>query len=128
MSRPNISQWVKRCLGKKITKIKSVGLKGCPQKKGVCLRVFICSPKKPNSARRKVVKVRLSNKIRLTAYIPGQVHRLQEHSQVLVRGGRIPDLPGVKYRLVRNKFDLDGLSGRKTGRSKYGTKKGDKVC
>nr|UNI92456.1 ribosomal protein S12 [Silvetia siliquosa] len=128
MCRPNISQWVKRCRVKKITKIKSVGLKGCPQKKGVCLRVFICSPKKPNSARRKVVKVRLSNKIRLTAYIPGQVHRLQEHSQVLVRGGRIPDLPGVKYRLVRNKYDLDGLSGRRTARSKYGTKKEDKVC
>nr|QWK44984.1 ribosomal protein S12 [Analipus japonicus] len=124
MSRPNINQWLKRCQDKKRTKPKSVGLRGCPQKKGVCLKVFVCSPKKPNSARRKVVKVRLSNKVRLTAYIPGQTHRLQEHSQVLVRGGRIPDLPGVKYRLVRNKLDLEGLLGRKTARSKYGTKKG----
>nr|YP_009049428.1 ribosomal protein S12 [Sargassum muticum]YP_010381306.1 ribosomal protein S12 [Sargassum kjellmanianum]UVW81839.1 ribosomal protein S12 [Sargassum siliquastrum]AIE46223.1 ribosomal protein S12 [Sargassum muticum]UDH59691.1 ribosomal protein S12 [Sargassum kjellmanianum]UQV81223.1 ribosomal protein S12 [Sargassum muticum] len=128
MSRPNIIQWFKKCKGSKTTKKKSVGLRGCPQKKGVCLKVFVCSPKKPNSARRKVVKVRLSNKIRLTAYIPGQIHRLQEHSQVLIRGGRIPDLPGVKYRLVRNKLDLGGLSGRKTARSKYGTKKPDKAC
>nr|YP_010417996.1 ribosomal protein S12 [Sargassum polycystum]YP_010418162.1 ribosomal protein S12 [Sargassum plagiophyllum]AMO66451.1 ribosomal protein S12 [Sargassum polycystum]USF18214.1 ribosomal protein S12 [Sargassum polycystum]USF18380.1 ribosomal protein S12 [Sargassum plagiophyllum] len=128
MSRPNISQWFKKCKGTKITKKRSVGLRGCPQKKGVCLKVFVCSPKKPNSARRKVVKVRLSNRIRLTAYIPGQIHRLQEHSQVLIRGGRIPDLPGVKYRLVRNKLDLAGLSGRKTARSKYGTKKPDKGC
>ena len=128
MSRPNINQWFNKYQGKKRTRTKSVGLRGCPQKRGVCLKVFICSPKKPNSARRKVVKVRLSNKVRLTAYIPGQVHRLQEHSQVLVRGGRIPDLPGVKYRLVRNKLDLEGLSGRKTSRSKYGTKKGDKGC
>nr|YP_009330412.1 ribosomal protein S12 [Coccophora langsdorfii]ANS72184.1 ribosomal protein S12 [Coccophora langsdorfii] len=128
MSRPNITQWVKKCQGNKITKKRSVGLRGCPQKKGVCLKVFVCSPKKPNSARRKVVKVRLANRIRLTAYIPGQIHRLQEHSQVLVRGGRIPDLPGVKYRLVRNKFDLEGLGGRKTARSKYGTKKLDKGC
>nr|YP_009128316.1 ribosomal protein S12 [Sargassum thunbergii]AJP09368.1 ribosomal protein S12 [Sargassum thunbergii] len=128
MSRPNIIQWFKKSNGTKKKKKKSVGLRGCPQKKGVCLKVFVCSPKKPNSARRKVVKVRLSNKIRLTAYIPGQIHRLQEHSQVLIRGGRIPDLPGVKYRLVRNKLDLGGLSGRKTARSKYGTKKPDKVC
>lgn len=88
----------------------------------------MCSPKKPNSARRKVVRVRLSNKLRLTAYIPGQVHRLQEHSQVLVRGGRVPDLPGVKYRLVRNRLDLEGLPGRKTSRSKYGTKTKDLGC
>lgn len=128
MSRPNINQWFKKRKGKKITKPKSVGLQGCPQKRGVCLKVFVCSPKKPNSARRKVVKVRLSNKVRLTAYIPGQVHRLQEHSQVLVRGGRVPDLPGVKYRLIRNKLDLEGLPGRKTSRSKYGTKKLDKGC
>nr|YP_011008149.1 ribosomal protein S12 [Egregia menziesii]WBP70050.1 ribosomal protein S12 [Egregia menziesii] len=128
MSRPNINQWFNKIQGKKKTKIKSVGLRGCPQKKGVCLKIFVCSPKKPNSARRKVVKVRLSNKIKLTAYIPGQIHRLQEHSQVLVRGGRIPDLPGVKYRLIRNKLDLEGLPGRKTSRSKYGTKKLNKGC
>nr|YP_011008323.1 ribosomal protein S12 [Scytothamnus australis]WBP70294.1 ribosomal protein S12 [Scytothamnus australis] len=125
MSRPTITQWFRKCQGKKITKIKSVGLRGCPQKRGVCLKVFVCTPKKPNSARRKVVKVRLSNKVRLVAYIPGQIHRLQEHSQVLVRGGRVPDLPGVKYRLIRNKLDLEGLLGRKTSRSKYGTKKRD---
>nr|YP_009327105.1 ribosomal protein S12 [Pleurocladia lacustris]ANS57830.1 ribosomal protein S12 [Pleurocladia lacustris]ANS57872.1 ribosomal protein S12 [Pleurocladia lacustris] len=125
MSRLNLNKWFKKCKGKKTTKVKSVGLRGCPQKRGVCLKVFVCSPKKPNSARRKVVKVRLSNKVKLTAYIPGQVHRLQEHSQVLVRGGRVPDLPGVKYRLIRNKLDLEGLSGRKTSRSKYGTKKLD---
>nr|YP_011008358.1 ribosomal protein S12 [Sporochnus bolleanus]WBP70329.1 ribosomal protein S12 [Sporochnus bolleanus] len=128
MSRPNINQWFNKRQGKKTTKVKSVGLRGCPQKRGVCLKVFVCSPKKPNSARRKVVKVRLSNNVRLAAYIPGQEHRLQEHSQVLVRGGRVPDLPGVKYRLVRNKFDLEGLSRRKTSRSKYGTKKVDKGC
>ena len=113
----------KKAKGKKEKKPKSVGLRGCPQKRGTCLKIFICTPKKPNSARRKVVRVRLSNKVRLTAYIPGQVHRLQEHSQVLVRGGRVPDLPGVKYRLVRNKLDLEGLLDRKTSRSKYGTKK-----
>nr|YP_011008184.1 ribosomal protein S12 [Eisenia bicyclis]WBP70085.1 ribosomal protein S12 [Eisenia bicyclis] len=128
MSRPNINQWFNKRQGKKKTKVKSVGLHRCPQKRGVCLKVFVCSPKKPNSARRKVVKVRLSNKVKLTAYIPGQVHRLQEHSQVLVRGGRIPDLPGVKYRLIRNKLDLEGLSDRKTSRSKYGTKKIQKGC
>nr|YP_009114990.1 ribosomal protein S12 [Saccharina latissima]AIZ58382.1 ribosomal protein S12 [Saccharina latissima] len=128
MSRPNINQWFNKSHGKKQTRVKSVGLRGCPQKRGVCLKVFVCSPKKPNSARRKVVKVCLSNKVKLTAYIPGQVHRLQEHSQVLVRGGRIPDLPGVKYRLIRNKLDLEGLPGRKTSRSKYGTKKIDKGC
>lgn len=124
MSSPNINQWFNKKQGKKKHKAKSAALRGCPQKRGVCLKIFVSSPKKPNSARRKVVKVRLSNKIRLTAYIPGQVHRLQEHSQVLVRGGRIPDLPGVKYRLVRNKLDLEGLVNRKTARSKYGTKKG----
>nr|QWK44716.1 ribosomal protein S12 [Pelagophycus porra] len=128
MSRPNINQWFNKIQVKKQTKAKSVGLRRCPQKRGVCLKVFVCSPKKPNSARRKVVKVRLSNKVKLIAYIPGQVHRLQEHSQVLVRGGRIPDLPGVKYRLIRNKLDLEGLPGRKTSRSKYGTKKVDKGC
>ena len=126
MSRPNMNQWFKKSKGQKTTKPKSVGLRGCPQKRGVCLKIFVCSPKKPNSARRKVAKVRLSNKVRLTAYIPGQVHRLQEHSQVLIRGGRVPDLPGVKYRLIRNKLDLEGLLGRKTSRSKYGTKKKDK--
>ena len=122
MGKPSVRQWIRRRLDRRRTKPKSVGLRGCPQKRGICLKIFICSPKKPNSARRKVVKVRLSNKVRLTAYIPGQYHRLQPHSQVLVKGGRAPDLPGVKYRLVRNKLDLSGMPGRKTSRSKYGTK------
>ena len=104
-------------------KIKSPSLGCCPQKRGVCLKLFVRTPKKPNSARRKVSQLRLSNSFKVTAYIPGQVHRLQEHSNVLVRGGRTPDLPGVKYRLIRNKLDLDALGGRVTGRSKYGTKK-----
>ena len=108
---------------RKKKKVKSPSLSACPQKRGVCLRLFVRTPKKPNSARRKVTKIRLSNKNKLIAYIPGQVHRLQEHSNVLIRGGRIPDLPGVKYRLIRNKMDLDALVGRITSRSKYGTKK-----
>nr|YP_011008393.1 ribosomal protein S12 [Syringoderma abyssicola]WBP70364.1 ribosomal protein S12 [Syringoderma abyssicola] len=123
MAMPTINQLMRGSRGPKKKKVKSPGLHGCPQKRGVCLKLFISSPKKPNSARRKVSRVLLSNKNRLTAYIPGQVHRLQEHSQVLVRGGRIPDLPGVKYRLIRNKMDLDFLAGRITSRSKYGTKK-----
>ena len=101
----------------------SPALSACPQKKGICLKMIIRSPKKPNSARRQVTKIRLSNKAKLMAYIPGQVHRLQEHSQVLVRGGRCPDVPGVNYHLVRGKFDFHGLENRKTSRSKYGTKK-----
>lgn len=110
-----------RSLKKK--KVKSPGLGSCPQKRGVCLKLFIRTPKKPNSARRKISRVRLSNKNKILAYIPGQLHRLQEHSNVLVRGGRIPDLPGVKYRLIRNQLDLDSLVGRLTARSKYGTKR-----
>ena len=118
-----INQLVRRIRGCKKKKVKSPSLGSCPQKKGVCLKLFVRTPKKPNSARRKVTKVRLSNKNKLIAYIPGQVHRLQEHSHVLIRGGRVPDLPGVKYRLIRNKMDLDALVGRITSRSKYGTKK-----
>ena len=120
---PSINQLVRGARGLKKKKVKCPSLRGCPQKRGVCLKLFICSPRKPNSARRKVTRVRLSNKIKLTAYIPGQVHNLQEHSQVLVRGGRIPDLPGVKYRLIRNKMDLDALHDRISSRSKYGTRK-----
>ena len=122
MSKKNVRQWLSRFKGKKQNHIRSVGLRGCPQKRGTCSKIIICSPKKPNSARRKVAKVRLSNNVKLAAYIPGQVHSLQEHSQVLVRGGRIPDLPGVGYRLIRNKLDLGGLSDRRTSRSKYGVK------
>lgn len=101
---------------------KSPALKGCPQKKGICLKVYTRTPKKPNSALRKVAKVRLTNKYTVITYIPGISHTLQEHSIVLVRGGRVQDLPGVKYHLVRGKYDLLGILKRTTSRSKYGTK------
>lgn len=110
----------KRLRKKKINKYPA--LKHCPQKKGVCLKVYTKTPKKPNSALRKVVKVRLSSRYTIIAYIPGIGHTLQEHSTVLVRGGRVPDLPGVKYHLVRGKYDLLGILKRKSSRSKYGTK------
>nr|YP_011007974.1 ribosomal protein S12 [Choristocarpus tenellus]WBP69805.1 ribosomal protein S12 [Choristocarpus tenellus] len=115
---PSINQ-----LLRKARSLKSSSLEGCPQKRGICLKLFIRSPKKPNSARRRVTRLKLSNKFKLTAYIPGQVNSLQEHSHVLVRGGRVPDLPGVNYHLIRNKLDLAGLGNRKNARSKYGTKK-----
>lgn len=105
---------------------RSKALSQCPQRKGVCLKVYIKTPKKPNSALRKVAKVKLTNKKTIIGYIPGIGHKLQEHSIVLVRGGRVPDLPGVKYHLVRGKYDLQGLITRKTSRSKYGTKKNRK--
>lgn len=102
---------------------KTPALQKCPQKKGICLKVFLRTPKKPNSALRKLVKLRLlSNKKVVTAYIPGEGHNLQDYSAVLIRGGRVKDLPGVKYHLIRGKLDLLGLKTRKTSRSKYGTK------
>jgi small subunit ribosomal protein S12 len=104
-------------------KTKSPALKKNPQKKGVCLRVYTRTPKKPNSAIRKVARVRLTNGIDIIAYIPGEGHNLQEHSVVLVRGGRVKDLPGVRYHLIRGVYDLQGIASRKNGRSKYGTKK-----
>jgi small subunit ribosomal protein S12 len=104
-------------------KTKSPALKENPQKKGVCLRVYTRTPKKPNSAIRKVARVRLTNGIDIIAYIPGEGHNLQEHSVVLVRGGRVKDLPGVRYHLIRGVYDLQGIASRKNGRSKYGTKK-----
>ncbi len=97
--------------------------KGCPQKRGVCTQVRTMTPKKPNSALRKIARVRLTNGIEITAYIPGEGHNLQEHSVVLVRGGRVKDLPGVRYHIVRGALDAAGVEGRKRGRSKYGTKK-----
>ena len=97
-----------------------------PQKKGVCVKVFVRSPKKPNSALRKVAKIKLSNGPKIESYIPGEGHNLQEYSVVLMRGGRVPDLPGVKYHLVRGKYDLQGVKNRKTSRSRYGTKKNSK--
>ena len=108
---------------KKVHKNKVLGLSGNPQKKGVCVKVFTRSPKKPNSAVRKVVKIKLSSGLRFEAYIPGEGHNLQTHSVCLVRGGRVPDLPGVKYHLIRGKYDFAGLKNRKTSRSLYGTKK-----
>lgn len=105
------------------TKSKSPALKVSPQKKGVCLKVYTRTPKKPNSAIRKIARVRLTNGIDIIAYIPGEGHNLQEHSVVLVRGGRVKDLPGVRYHLIRGVYDLQGIMLRKKGRSKYGTKK-----
>lgn len=111
----------KRKLKKKLNK--TPALNKCPQKKGICLKIFLRTPKKPNSALRKLAKLRLmSNSKIITAYIPGEGHNLQDYSAVLVRGGRVKDLPGVKYHLVRGKLDFTGLKDRKTSRSKYGTK------
>jgi small subunit ribosomal protein S12 len=120
---PTINQLVKHGRKPKIKKSKSPALDSCPQKRGVCIRVYTTTPKKPNSALRKVSKVRLSNGREVIAYIPGEGHNLQEHSVVLVRGGRVKDLPGVKYHVVRGKFDCAGVEGRKQSRSKYGTKR-----
>ena len=120
---PTINQLCNSIRQKKRKKIKSPALKSCPQKKGVCIRVFTRTPKKPNSAIRKVARVKLSNNLTITVYIPGEGHTLQEYSTVLIRGGRVKDLPGVKYKLIRGKFDLLGVKNRKTSRSKYGAKK-----
>ena len=124
--KPTINQIIRgmrKKRSKKIKKNKSPHLEGCPQKRGVCLEVKVVNPKKPNSANRKVCKVRLSNGKVVLAYIPGEGHNLQEHSVVLIRGGRVPDLPGIKYKCVRGKYDLQGVNGRKSSRSKYGVKK-----
>ncbi|HBI27611.1 MAG: 30S ribosomal protein S12 [Syntrophaceticus sp.] len=120
---PTINQMVRK--GRKVTTKKSgsPALKNSPQKRGVCTRVYTTTPKKPNSALRKVARVRLTNGIEVTAYIPGIGHNLQEHSMVLVRGGRIKDIPGVRYHIVRGSLDTAGTQGRARGRSKYGTKK-----
>ena len=121
---PTINQLIKkprRSLGR-INKVKD--LEACPQKRGVCLQVKTMTPKKPNSALRKIARVRLSNGKEVTAYIPGEEHNLQEHSIVLVRGGRVRDLPGVRYHIVRGTLDTLGVDGRKRSRSKYGAKKG----
>lgn len=118
-----INQLVKNPRKKKIKLSKSPALENNPQLKGVCLRVFVKKPKKPNSAQRKVAKVRLTNGFIINAYIPGEGHNLQEHNVVLIRGGRVPDLPGVKYKCIRGTYDLAGVLNRKKARSKYGTKK-----
>lgn len=108
---------------KKQNKTKAPALKNCPQRKGICLKIYTKTPKKPNSALRKVAKIKLTSRKMIIGYIPGIGHTLQEHAMVLVRGGRVQDLPGVRYHLIRNKYDLRGILERKQGRSKYGTKK-----
>jgi len=120
---PTIQQLVRKGRFKAPNRSKSAALDSCPQKRGICTRVYTTTPKKPNSALRKVAKVRLTNKMEIIAYIPGEGHNLQEHSIVLVRGGRVKDLPGVRYHIVRGALDTAGVEGRNQRRSKYGTKK-----
>ncbi len=120
---PTISQLVRKGRKRIIEKSKSPALTQCPQRRGVCTRVYTTTPKKPNSALRKVARVRLTNSIEVTAYIPGEGHNLQEHSIVLIRGGRVKDLPGVRYHVIRGTADTQGVEGRKQGRSKYGAKR-----
>ena len=119
---PTINQLVRRGREKIRTKSASPALKQCPQKRGVCTRVYTTTPKKPNSSLRKVARVRLTNGFEVTAYIPGEGHNLQEHSVVLIRGGRVKDLPGVRYKVVRGTLDAAGVSDRKQARSRYGVK------
>jgi small subunit ribosomal protein S12 len=119
---PTISQLVRNGRTLAATKTKSPALRSCPQKRGVCIRVYTTTPKKPNSALRKVARVRLTNGMEVTTYIPGVGHNLQEHSIVLIRGGRVKDLPGVRYHIVRGTLDTVGVANRKQGRSKYGAK------
>lgn len=120
---PTIQQLVRKGRSKSPNKSKSAALTSCPQRRGVCTRVYTTTPKKPNSAMRKVAKVRLTNKEEIIAYIPGEGHNLQEHSIVLVRGGRVKDLPGVRYHIVRGALDTAGVENRKQQRSKYGAKR-----
>ena len=121
---PTINQLVRKGRSKIRAKTASPALKSCPQKRGVCTRVYTTTPKKPNSALRKVARVRLTNGMEVTSYIPGEGHNLQEHSIVLIRGGRVRDLPGVRYHIIRGTMDSAGVDGRKQQRSKYGVKKG----
>lgn len=120
---PTINQLLKSERERVLVKTKSPALKNCPQRRGVCTRVYTTTPKKPNSALRKVARVRLTNGIEVTAYIPGIGHNLQEHSVVLIRGGRVKDLPGVRYHIVRGKLDTAGVKDRNQSRSKYGAKR-----
>src|ERR1043165_4995468 len=121
---PTINQLVRKGREKIRQKSASPALKQCPQKRGVCTRVYTTTPKKPNSALRKVARVRLTNAMEVTAYIPGEGHNLQEHSVVLIRGGRVKDLPGIRYKVIRAALDAAGVSDRRQGRSKYGAKRG----
>ncbi len=120
---PTINQLVRKGRRDKVAKVKTAALKGSPQRRGVCTRVYTTTPKKPNSALRKVARVKLTTGVEVTAYIPGEGHNLQEHSIVLVRGGRVKDLPGVRYKIIRGSLDTQGVKNRKQGRSKYGAKK-----
>ena len=120
---PTLNQLVRKGRRRVVKKTGAPALRACPQKRGVCTRVYTTTPKKPNSALRKVARVRLTNGIEVTAYIPGEGHNLQEHSIVLIRGGRVKDLPGVRYHIVRGTLDASGVDGRNQGRSKYGTKR-----
>lgn len=120
---PTINQLVRKGRVKPGRRNAAPALQSCPQKRGVCVRVYTCTPKKPNSALRKVARVRLTNGVEVTSYIPGEGHNLQEHSVVLIRGGRVKDLPGVRYHIVRGALDTAGVNNRKQGRSKYGAKR-----
>jgi len=120
---PTINQLVRKGREKQRKKKATPALQSCPQRRGVCVRVYTTTPKKPNSALRKVARVRLTNGIEVTSYIPGEGHNLQEHSVVLIRGGRVKDLPGVRYHIIRGTLDAVGVADRRKGRSKYGTKR-----
>ena len=120
---PTINQLIRKGRKRQISKSKAPAMGASPQKRGVCTRVYTQTPKKPNSALRKVARVRLTNGIEVTAYIPGEGHNLQEHSIVLIRGGRVKDLPGVRYHILRGVLDASGVDGRRNSRSKYGTKR-----
>lgn len=120
---PTISQLVRNGRQRKVRKATAPALQKCPQRRGVCVRVYTSTPKKPNSALRKVARVRLTNGLEVTSYIPGEGHSLQEHSVVLIRGGRVKDLPGVRYHIIRGTLDTTGVADRKQGRSKYGAKR-----
>jgi len=120
---PTINQLVRKGRANLKTKTGAPALKGCPQKRGVCTRVYTTTPKKPNSALRKVARIRLTNGIEVTGYIPGEGHTLQEHSVVLIRGGRVKDLPGVRYHVIRGTLDATGVEARRRSRSKYGAKR-----
>jgi len=120
---PTINQLVRKQRELQLRRKKSPALQACPQRRGVCTRVYTTTPKKPNSALRKVARVRLTNGIEVTAYIPGEGHNLQEHSVVMIRGGRVKDIPGVRYHIVRGALDTAGVADRRQGRSKYGAKR-----
>ena len=120
---PTVNQLIRKGRRAQLKKNTVPALKACPQKRGVCIRVYTATPKKPNSALRKVARVRLSNSMEVTAYIPGEGHNLQEHSVVMIRGGRVKDLPGVRYHVVRGTLDAIGVQKRRNGRSKYGAKR-----